>query len=278
MIIDREALDLPEYLHLLTGHYVKDEEYRSWRQTGTDDWLLIATVAGGGQFGSNSDRLTALPRQIALIRAGTPHDYRAAPGFGGWEILWAHFHPRLHWHDWLAWPEALPGLMTLEFGEEEWPEILDRFRRIHNLAGGVGPHSRDLAMNALEELILTCHGEALQRGSRLDPRIDALLVFINSHLAEEINIPSLAARADLSPSRLSHLFQEQVGIAPMQYLDLQRIERAKQLLIRTTGSVRQIAEEVGLDPIYFSLRFKQHTGLSPRAYRQSKAASQTAAT
>jgi len=54
----------------------------------------------------------------------------------------------------------------------------------------------------------------------------------------------------------------------MQYIDLQRIERAKQLLERTTTGISHISEQVGLDSVYFSLRFKQHTGFSPRAYRK----------
>lgn len=268
MIKDRAALDLPDYLHLLTGHYVKDAEYRSWRQSGTDDWLLIATISGSGHFGSNTGGMTALPRQMTLIRAGATHDYRTAPGSDQWELLWVHFHPRIHWLEWLVWPEELPGVMPVELTDGDWTTALKCFRRIHNLAHGIGPHSRDLAMNALEELILYCHSTILQGASRLDTRIDELLLFMNTHLAEQITVQSLAQMAQLSPSRVAHLFQEQVGISPMQYLDLQRIERAKHLLDRTTSSIRHVAEEIGLDPVYFSLRFKQHTGLSPRAYRQ----------
>lgn len=270
MIKDREALDLPDYLHVLTGHYVKDQDYRSFRQNGTDDWLLIGTIDGAGHFRSRGEGFIVGQGTLALIRSGAVHDYRTAPGYDRWELLWAHFHPRLHWHDWLAWPDNHGGVMSLQVPDNDWPAILDCFRRAHNYTNAVAPHSRDLAMNALEELILRCHGMILDRTARIDPRIDALLQHINGHLGEEINIPVLAEMIHLSPSRLSHLFQDQVGIPPMQYLDLQRIERAKHLLLRTANGVGAIAEEIGLDPVYFSLRFKQHTGLSPRAYRSSK--------
>jgi AraC family transcriptional regulator of arabinose operon len=82
-----------------------------------------------------------------------------------------------------------------------------------------------------------------------------------------MDVASLASSVALSPSRFAHLFRQQVGVSPMQYVDLQRLQRAKQLLERTAKSISEIAFEVGYDPIHFSLRFKQHTGVSPRAYR-----------
>ena len=265
MKIDREALELPEYLHLLTGHMSQDRRYRSVRQEGTDDWLLIATLSGSGQV--QPHHATKLG-DLLLIKPGTPHDYGTHSSADEWELLWAHFHPRPHWYEWLDWPALEGGLRNIHLVDDQWETAKSCFFRAHRLASGVGPHNRNLAMNALEELILLCHSWVFQAPGVIDERIQQVLEYIHGHLSEKIGVQNLADIASLSDSRLSHLFHKEIGIPPMQYVDLQRIERAKQLLERTTTGISHISEQVGLDSIYFSLRFKQHTGLSPRAYRQ----------
>jgi AraC family transcriptional regulator of arabinose operon len=56
----------------------------------------------------------------------------------------------------------------------------------------------------------------------------------------------------------------------MEFVERQRIERARQLLVMTSLSVKEIGRGVGFEsPFYFSLRFKRHTGKSPRSFRVS---------
>jgi AraC family transcriptional regulator of arabinose operon len=72
----------------------------------------------------------------------------------------------------------------------------------------------------------------------------------------------------MSVSRVAHLFREQVGVTPQQFLERQRMERASQLLEMTALSVKEIAHQVGFEnPFYFTLRFKRQTGQSPTAFR-----------
>jgi AraC family transcriptional regulator of arabinose operon len=68
------------------------------------------------------------------------------------------------------------------------------------------------------------------------------------------------------------LFREQVGQTPQQWVERERMARAMQLLALSSRTIANIAAEVGYDnPFYFSLRFKQHTGRSPRDWRQRAA-------
>ena len=49
-----------------------------------------------------------------------------------------------------------------------------------------------------------------------------------------------------------------------------RLDAACRLLELTTRPIASVAAEVGYpDPLYFSTRFRLHTGLSPTAYRVS---------
>lgn len=58
-----------------------------------------------------------------------------------------------------------------------------------------------------------------------------------------------------------------MGLSPMQYLNNQRMEKAKDFLLSNTMTISNIAHLVGFDdPLYFSRVFKKYTGVSPQMY------------
>ena len=262
----------PDVVELVAGHLRETRGYRTWRERGTTDWLLILTLGGRGRFGHGATGETvAEAGDAVLLRPGTRHDYGVEPAAGAWEILWTHFQPRPAWREWLRWPEVAPGLMRLALTEPiVRQKITARFREAHKLATG-SLRRRDLfAMNALEEVLLWCdtqNGQA--QPSRLDARVQAVVDYACGHLSDRVTSETLAAQGGLSESRLAALFRAQVGQTPQQFLEQQRLARARQLLARTSQSVGAIAAEVGFEnPFYFTLRFKKHTGLCPRDWRK----------
>ncbi len=54
----------------------------------------------------------------------------------------------------------------------------------------------------------------------------------------------------------------------MQYLEVQRIARARTLLLMSSNSIARIAESCGFPThTYFSRIFKRHTGMLPQEFR-----------
>ena len=263
----------PIFPRLVTGHYRESAGYAAWRPGGTDDWLLICTLSGQGRFGFHGGDVCVSAGDLTLIRPGTCHDYGVTPAQGEWELLWTHFHPEPGWQPWLAWPEAAPGLMTLALSDTAHRQkIIARFYELHLLATGALQHRDLFAMNALEEVLLWCDTlNPRSEQARLDPRVLAAMDFLCRSLDVPVSAESLAAVCGLSVSHLSHLFRRDAGLSPMQFLEKQRLDRACQLLDFTARSVGAIASEVGFEnPFYFTLRFKRHTGLSPRDYRKRR--------
>ena len=81
-------------------------------------------------------------------------------------------------------------------------------------------------------------------------------------------VRDVADAVRLSPSRLSHLFTEQLGVSPARFIEHRRIERAQALLESSSLPVYAIAEATGFSSqFYFSARFKAVTGTSPSAWR-----------
>ena len=74
----------------------------------------------------------------------------------------------------------------------------------------------------------------------------------------------------ISPSHISHLFKEETGQSPINYLIKCRIEESKNLLVTTQKSIKEIAYSVGYGNIsYFNALFKKYTGMTPGTYRSS---------
>jgi hypothetical protein len=79
----------------------------------------------------------------------------------------------------------------------------------------------------------------------------------------------MAEMANLSPYHFSRTFRQVTGIPPGQFLTAWRLERAKQLLLRTDLGVAEICFEVGYESVgTFTTRFKDLVGLPPGRMRR----------
>lgn len=84
----------------------------------------------------------------------------------------------------------------------------------------------------------------------------------------ELSLAEFAQSVNLSVWRLCHIFKSDVGMPPIRYLRLMRMERAKELLESSFLSVKEIAFQVGLnDESHFVRDFKSTYGFSPALYR-----------
>jgi transcriptional regulator GlxA family with amidase domain len=98
--------------------------------------------------------------------------------------------------------------------------------------------------------------------------LQPVLEFIHANLGRDISRQELARILHLSPTRFHTVFREAMGIAPIDYVTIERIRRARELLVASSLSVREIAEECGFNsPFYFSRMFRSKVGQSPSEYR-----------
>ena len=98
------------------------------------------------------------------------------------------------------------------------------------------------------------------------------LAFIHQNYNRPLSRAEIARSIGASQNYLSRVFREDMGLTPWQYLNRYRIKQAKDLLLQSEDSITTIALEVGLeDPAYFSRIFSKEVGISPSAFRKSKA-------
>jgi AraC-like DNA-binding protein len=93
--------------------------------------------------------------------------------------------------------------------------------------------------------------------------------YIEEHYPEEIRLENLADQAYLSPEYFSKVFKQLTAQTPIEFVNTQRLDKAKHLLTTSTLPITDIAFRTGFHDLnYFSRRFKKNTGLTPGKYRK----------
>ncbi len=253
-------------------HHIKRRGYSTWRQHGTEDWLLNHTIDGKGRFGFNGGEIIVEAGDALLVRPGTLHDYGVEPTLEYWNIVWTHFRPRPGWLELLNWTEVAPGLMRIRILDKDVARRIEvQLKEMNRLARSPTPKREAFALNALEKALLMYDEYSMTTtASTIDPRIAAIIEHMYANLQQKFSLAVLAQIGQLSPSRLYHLFSLETGQPPYEFLEFIRIDHAKHLLETTSLKIQDVAAQAGFeDPLNFSRRFKHRIGLSPRTYRDS---------
>jgi len=237
-----------------------------------DEWIFIHNEGGNAYFKSPGGSFDAANGDAVLIRPRSPHEYGVDPRHGYWKNTWTHFLPRPDCIEWLQWPEFAPGMMTLHLEDPIRRQVRAEMRHMDAFAHSTGRRHEEFAVNALERALLLCDSQNPRHaGDRQDERIRKAVHLLCLQPEERLTVAALARRCGLSRSRFAELFREQAGVPPVEFLENQRLRRARELLEHTSLNVSEISEQSGFaSPFYFSLRFKKHFGQSPRDYRRAK--------
>ena len=104
----------------------------------------------------------------------------------------------------------------------------------------------------------------------MDRRIELIISKIETETASSWDTRTLAEMVDLSPSRFRHLFKQETGSSPAQYIKDFRVRKAELMLRTTFLSVKQVLKRVGIrSNSHFVRDFRKMYGMTPTAYRRT---------
>jgi AraC-like DNA-binding protein/quercetin dioxygenase-like cupin family protein len=96
--------------------------------------------------------------------------------------------------------------------------------------------------------------------------------YIDKNYTQDISLNEIANRIYVSQHYMSHIFKQETGYSPINYLINRRLGEAKKLLLTTDMNIFEISTRVGYEnPNYFTMLFKKATGISPSKFRESNA-------
>jgi AraC family transcriptional regulator len=96
------------------------------------------------------------------------------------------------------------------------------------------------------------------------------LAHIEANLESKLEVEALAALVSFSKSHFSRAFKRTLGLPPMAYVMLRRIERAKVLMTSTSQQLTEIALICGFaDQSHLNRTFRRIIGESPGRWRRT---------
>lgn len=100
--------------------------------------------------------------------------------------------------------------------------------------------------------------------------LQATFTWMQEHLDEEVSVPQLARRANMSPRTFARRFVAVTGTTPHKWLLRRRLLHAQHLLEATDLPIEIVAQRAGLgSPATLRQHFQRELATSPQAYRRT---------
>ena len=95
-----------------------------------------------------------------------------------------------------------------------------------------------------------------------------MLSYCFENYKENISLDEMAKQLHVSKYYISRLFSDKIKISLNNYINMLRVNDAKERLVKTADSVTEIGIQVGYNTIRsFNRAFLAQTGIQPREYR-----------
>lgn len=231
---------------------------------------MILTLGGGGRvLSARQEQMDTQSGDILLFEPGAHHNYGTSAAAGRWDLIWSHFVPPADWAYWKTWSVRWSGLQHSRLGPLTTGRVCDALRLVHDTEFTVRETAGAFMLNCLQRAWLFIQqAEERSRFPDRDPRIQKALQLMETRYSSVLSIGQVATYCGLSLSRFAHLFKDEMGTTPQQYLESRRMDQARNLIRFSNLPVGDVARVCGYeDPFYFSTRFKKAFGRSPRAFR-----------
>lgn len=108
----------------------------------------------------------------------------------------------------------------------------------------------------------------IEKDNSISPVIKRIFEYVKLNYSKDICLKSMAKDFNSNPNYLGQLFKEETGRYFSDYLNIVRINKAKELLQNTDKNIKDISISVGYKDVnYFYRIFKKYTGISPSEFR-----------
>lgn len=254
-----EALELP--LRIEVGVLSRWGRRDGFKRAGRGDVSLSLITRGSAEFEQDGRVGRVMQGQVFLAHKGATQSLRS--GRAG------YLHKRSLI---LAGPllEVLVAAMRLKDVDVVTPRSPGRIRALFRQAYGClkgKPADLPKRLSALAwEILLECR-EGLS--SHYPPGLRQAMDHIITNLDQPLSAAAIAAQAGLSVRQCARLFKAHLGCSPLAFCTTQRMTVARNLILHSDASIKEIAASVGFaDQLYFSSRFRALFGRAPSDYRK----------
>ncbi|MDR2131324.1 MAG: AraC family transcriptional regulator [Odoribacteraceae bacterium] len=232
------------------------------------EYQLLYISGGQGFFSSAKVRGQKIGKgNLLLLIPGEWHSYHPSPETG-WNEYYIGFEGKLI--DNLFEKNILPRESTvIEVGFND--DLVKHYQQAIEVAKAGKRATQQYLSGIVMYLIgMVCY---ISKNNFLEPgqierKIVQAKVIMQENLYKDIDPEILAGDLNLSYSWFRKEFKNYTGYAPAKYFQELKISKAKELLLSTSQSVKEISLLLGYGSTgYFSILFKKCTGYTPLEYR-----------
>ena len=113
----------------------------------------------------------------------------------------------------------------------------------------------------------------IRAGGLANWQASRIRAYIEANLASKLETSELASVVASSRSHFSRAFKQSLGLSPMEYVGVRRVERAKVMIGSTQERLAEVAIACGFaDQAHLSRRFRDLMGTSPGQWRRTTVA------
>jgi len=166
-----------------------------------------------------------------------------------------------------VWSQACLVAIQEGISESAIGGIFVQYRQQLATAETVG---RVLDLSAAFHLQLADLVAAHKLEGQYSPLVQRCRAYIHEHIGESLTVSSIAAVVGYSRSHLSKIFKEETGNTIRGFIEQERLDLARRLLLSFSHPMSEIWRELGFcSQSHFAAFFKKMTGQTPSQFRKS---------
>lgn len=227
------------------------------------EFQLNYIIEGSGSYENKHGTFKIKPGSLMVTTPDTWHRYKPTKS-KGWAEIYIGFNGPIA-EKILSHNRFNPTMPVINVGIKE--EMLDTYLKIFDLIKKEHPGYQQIVSGMIIKLlgyIIAFDKRKGFSGKKIAKVIEEARFMMHKNVDKPINLETLAATHNIGYSYFRRMFKNYTGLSPHQYHLQLKIMRAKELILSTDKSIKEISYELGFESIhYFSRFFKKKTGINP---------------
>ncbi len=222
---------------------------------------------GRGVLELESGTFAIKPGSLMVIRPGVWHRYKPDRE-SGWHEHYIGFNGDSadHFLNQSVFAAKQP-LIHCGFRQE----LVDTYQKIFDLVQEESPGYQQICSGLVLKLlgyVVAFKKQQNFSGKLIEKTIQQIRLYIHDNVEEELDLAQVAEQHQIGYSYFRKMFKKYTGVSPHQYQLGLKVLRARELLLTTDKSIKEIGYILGFSSIYyFSRFFKDKMGLNPSDLR-----------
>lgn len=232
---------------------------------------ILYILKGSGWFVSEHQERTKLRAgDVVVLYPGEWHNYAPDPKTG-WSEAWIGFTGKLA--DKIL-NKVLPDRTSPIHHVGVSSTLCSAFEKACETADDQLPAYQQQLAGYICLILSTVYARSRQLPFRDNPdayNINLAMKLMRQNLSKELRMEEISATVGMGYSKFRKVFKDYTGFPPAQYFLRLKMERAKDCLLGTNLSCKEISFQLGFDSAsYFNKMFRLYVGQTPMSFRAER--------